>query len=67
MGLTPGAVGYKRRALGIPPRITKKPWTLKEVALFAKLTDQQIAARTSRSIVAVKAKRRLSSSGDPAH
>jgi hypothetical protein len=25
MGLTPGAVGYKRRTLGIPPCITKKP------------------------------------------
>lgn len=58
MGLTPGAVGAKRRTLGIPPQVRKRRWSEAELARLGRRPDREVAVQTARSVSTVKAKRR---------
>jgi hypothetical protein len=45
LGITPGAVHYKRRSLGIPRFDRRRRWTTAERRLLGRVTDAELARR----------------------
>lgn len=58
LGVTQGAIWWKRRLLGISPYEVKHQWTAAERALLGKIPDREVARRVGVSLGAVRTQRR---------